>query len=409
MSQREPSIEIRYGWGILIASLIIHTIGLGAPNILFVTLKPIAEDLGTARAVPSFAYSLLMLGTGIGGIGMGWWLDKRGVMQPVLFGAVMIALGSFLAAQSEGKWSLYLANGVLIGLLGKAAMIAPLVANATRWFDRHRGLAVSIIASGQGVAGVIWPPVVRYINDGGGWREVYQYYGIFVLFTMIPLAFLLRPKPPVVVVGAVEPGITQTEQVLGLSPRAVQVAMWFAVVGCCMAMAMPTVHLFSYATDLGFAAARAAEVLSLLFGAAFFSRIAFGMLADRIGGVRTLLIGSCCQATMLLVFSQVDTLTGLYVAAFMFGLGFSGIMPCYALMIRLYFPVGEAGWRIAGQYLFASAGMAAGGLMGGAIYDLTGSYTNAFLAGFSFNLMNLAIVAFLYTRQRRISLQGAVA
>jgi MFS family permease len=411
MSRQNGSIEVQYGWVIIIASLAIHSIGLGAPNILFVTLKPIAADLGSDRAMPSLAYSLMMLGTGIGGLAMGWWLDKRGVMEPVLFGAVMIALGSFLAAQSGGKWSLYLANGILIGLLGKAAMIAPLIANATRWFDRRRGLAVAIIASGQGVAGVFWPPVVRYINEGAGWREVYQFYGVFVLVTMIPLALLLRPKPPAILIAttAREDGDGGRNQILGLPSNGVQLALWLAVLGCCAAMAMPNVHLFSHATDLGFPTVRAAELLSVLFAAAFFSRIAFGMLADRIGGVRTLLIGSACQAAMLLVFSQMETLQGLYVAAFMFGLGFAGIMPCYALIVRVLFPVNQLGWRIAAQYLFAALGMALGGWMGGAIHDLTGGYSAAFLAGFAFNIMNLIIIAGLFMRQMRLGLSDVPA
>ena len=408
-TQTGGSIEVKYGWVILIASLAIHSIGLGAPNMLFVTLKPIAADLGSARAVPSLAYSLMMLGTGIGGLAMGWWMDRRGVMEPVLFGAVMIALGSFLAAQSEGKWSLYLANGILIGLLGKAAMIAPLVANATRWFDRRRGLAVAIIASGQGVAGVFWPPVVRYISDSASWREAYQFYGVFVLVTMIPLALLLQPKPPVATADAAQLARNGNGQVLGLPAHAVQLALWLAVMGCCAAMAMPTVHLFSHATDLGYPAVRAAELLSVLFAAAFVSRIAFGVLADRIGGMRTLLIGSGCQAVMLLVFSQVNSLPGLYIAAGMFGLGFAGIMPCYALIVRLLFPVDQIGWRIAAQYLFAALGMAVGGWLGGAIYDQTGTYATAFLAGFAFNMINLALIAGLYLRQTRASLGDAIA
>jgi len=402
MSQHVPSIEIRYGWVILFASLLIHTIGLGAPNILFVTLKPIADDLATVRAVPSLAYSLLMIGTGIGGIAMGWWLDKRGVMEPVLFGAVMIGLGAFVASQSEGKWGLYLANGVLMGLLGKAAMIAPLVANATRWFDRRRGLAIALIASGQGVAGIVWPPIVRYINDVAGWREVYQYYGVFVLVTMIPLALLLRPKPPSQPAGVAQVGHGGDIRVLGLPSNVVQFALWAAVIGCCTAMAMPTVHLFSHATDLGLPAARAAELLSVLFAAAFFSRIGFGMLADRIGAMRTLLIGSSSQAVMLLVFAQVESTAGLYVAAFLYGLGFAGIMPCYALIIRMLFPGNQAGWRIASQYLFAGLGMALGGWMGGAIFDLTGSYADAFLTGIAFNILNLTVIGLLYLRQVRI-------
>ncbi|MDA1097435.1 MAG: MFS transporter [Proteobacteria bacterium] len=403
MPQRGPSIEISYGWVILFASLLIHSIGLGAPNILFVTLKPIANDLASARAVPSLAYALLMIGTGIGGIGMGWWLDKRGVMEPVLFGAVMIGLGSFVASQAEGKWGLYLANGVLMGLLGKAAMIAPLVANATRWFDHRRGLAVAIIASGQGVAGIVWPPLVRYINDVADWRTVYQYYGVFVLVTMIPLALLLRPKPPAQPAGTAQGGNGGENAVLGLPSKVVQMALWAAVIGCCTAMAMPTVHLFSHATDLGLPAARAAELLSVLFAAAVFSRIGFGMLADRAGAMRTLLIGSGCQAIMLLVFAQVESFAGLYIAALLYGLGFAGIMPCYALIIRLLFPANQAGWRIASQYLFAGLGMALGGWMGGAIYDLTGSYAPAFLTGLAFNIMNLAVIGFLHMRQLRIS------
>ena len=401
MSQQESSIETQYGWVIIFVSLIINSIGLGAPNILFITLKPIAAELGSDRAMPSLAYSLMMLGVGLGGLVMGWWMDRRGVMEPVLFGAVMIAIGSFLAAQSDGKWGLYLANGVLIGLLGKAAMIAPLVANATRWFDRRRGLAVAIIASGQGVAGVVWPPIVRFINDSSGWREAYQIYGVFVLMTMPPLAFLLRPKPPVGPAGAAQLRSEGDGKVLGLPSNFVQLALWLAVVGCCAAMAMPTVHLFSHATDLGVPAVRAAELLSVLFAAAFVSRIAFGLLADRIGGEPTLLIGSSCQATMLLVFSQVTGLPGLYVAALMFGLGFAGIMPCYALIMRELFPVSQVGWRVGGQYLFAALGMALGGWMAGAIHDLTGGYAAAFLAGFAFNIINLVIIAGLYMRQLR--------
>ena len=196
MNQQTQSVEVWYGWVILLVSLVIHTIGLGAPTMLFVALKPIAADLDVPRAVPSLAYSLLMVGAGVGGIFMGMWLDKRNILEPILFGSVMIALGAFLASQSEGRWGLYAANGLLIGLLGKSAMIAPLVANATRWFDRRRGLAVAIISSGQGFAGMIWPPVVRYMNDLVGWRDTYLYFGVLALCTMLPLAFLLKPKPP---------------------------------------------------------------------------------------------------------------------------------------------------------------------------------------------------------------------
>ena len=409
MIHKDDSIEVRYGWVVLAASLAIHSIGLGAPTILFVTLKPIAADLGTARAVPSMAYSLLMIGTGIGGLFMGWWMDKKGIVQPVMFGAVMLAAGALLASQTSGKWDLYIANGLLIGLMGKAAMIAPLVANATRWFDRRRGLAIAIIASGQGLAGAVWPPIVHHLNATVGWRETYFYFAILMLVVGLPMIWFLRPKPPAPKSQAIHHSATEDGRVLGLPANVVQLMLWVATIGCCAGMAIPILHLFSHATDLGHDPVSAAKLLTVLFIAGFISRIVFGMVADRIGPTATLLIGSTCQTIMLAVFAVVDSLTGLYVAALLFGLGFSGIMPCYPLMVRLYFPVSQSGSRIASLYMFAALGMALGGWMGGAIYDATGSYMNAFLAAVAFTVMNLIVVAMLHMRQRRPQAVGASA
>lgn len=398
MISREDSIEVPYDWVVIFASLALHSIASGAPNVLFVALKPIAADLGSLRSVPSFAYSLLMIGAGVGGVAMGLWMDKRGIVQPILFGSVMIGLGAVMAAQSEGHWSLYVANGILIGLLGKAAMIAPLVANATRWFDRRRGLAVAIIATGQGLAGTIWPPVLQMMNAAVGWQDTYFYFGIFIWASMIPLALLLRHKSAEAPVDASK-NHTDDGRILGFAPNLVQVILCAATVCCCAAMAVPIVHLFSHGTDLGLSEAGAAKLISYLFVAAFVSRIAFGMLVDRIGAFATLVIGSACQLIMLVVFSVVESHIGLYVAAVMFGLGFAGIMPCYPSIIRIRFPANQLGWRVACQYMFAALGMALGGWMGGAIYDLTGSYAQAFLAGAAFNVVNLMLAAFLLLRR----------
>ena len=405
MSDRtRESVEIPYGWVVVVASLLLNSIALGAPAILFVALKPIATDLATERWVPSMAYSLLMMGTGIGGLFMGWWMDKRGILQPVAFGSLMIALGAFVASFSDGQWGLWIANGLLIGLLGKSAMIAPLIANATRWFDRRRGLAVSIVTSGQGLSGAVWPPVLGYLNTSFGWRETYVWFAVFALCTMLPLAWLVRRPPPVSPFRPTTASQGAAGQVLGLPANAVQGILWLAVLGCCAAMAMPIVHLVSHATDLDHPMARATELLSALMVSGFVSRILFGMLADRIGPVPTLLIASACQAVMLLVFSVVESLAALYVAAILFGLGFAGIMPCYPLILRMWFPVRQIGWRIAAQYLFASLGMALGGWLAGRIFDITGSYGPAFLTGVAFNMMNFILIGCLYIQSRRLGL-----
>ena len=405
MRRHSLSVETPYGWVVVFASLALHSISLGAPAILFVALKPIAADLDTVRAVPSMAYSLLMIGTGIGGIAMGRWMDRYGVMQPVLFGAVMICLGALLASHAEGRWSLYIATGLLMGLLGKAAMVAPLVANVTRWFDRRRGLAVAIITSGQGLAGAVWPTVVQHFNELVGWRGTFLYFGVFAAAAMVPAAFLLRSRPPIAVSDRPAGGIDADDRrVLDLPPHVAQGLMWLAVIGCCTAMSVPIVHLVSHVTDQGYTLEQGARVLSVLFVAAFVSRLGFGMLADRIGPVRTLLIGSASMAAMLLAFTFATSYTGLLTAALLFGLGFSGIMPCYPLLIRLLFPVSQAGGRIAAQYMFAAGGMALGGWIGGVVFDLTGSYSPAFLVAFAFNAMNFVVMSFFHLRQTRLKL-----
>ena len=404
-----PSIEIPYGWVIIVASLFLNTIALGAPNILFVALKPIAADLGEQRWVPSLAYSFMMIGAGVGGVFMGLWMDRKGILGPAVFGSLMIALGAFVASFTQDRWELWFANGILIGLFGKAAMIAPLVANATRWFDRRRGLAVAIIASGQGLAGVIWPPIFQVLNDMVGWRETFFYFSMFCLITMLPLTWIIRPRPPELPKDYPSELVNDDGRVLGLSSNGVQLVLWVAVICCCSAMAMPVVHLVSYGTDLGHSASNAAGLLSVMMGCGFISRICFGMLSDRIGPVLTLLIGSASQATMLLVFAWVDSLLGLYIAAALFGIGFAGIMPCYPMILRLWFPVTQIGWRVAAQYGFAAVGMAIGGWMAGHIYDVMGSYTFAFLGGFCFNIINLIVFIYFYLRSRKIEFQGSLA
>jgi MFS family permease len=396
LASSTDSIESRTGWIVAIASLLIMSIGFGTPYVVVVGMKPIAAEMGWPRAVPSLASALAYIGAGIGGIVAGWLADRIGVMWPALVGSVMIGLGAMLAS-SGGEWQLYVGHGVLIGLLGNSTNFAPLMANVSRWFDRNRGAALALVAAGQQMAGAVWPPVFRYGIDHVGWRATLFWFGVFAIASMVPLCLLLR-RPPVTAATAHAATAPAPSKVLGLPPNLVQALICLAIVCCCVAMAMPMVHVVAFCSDLGFAQARGAEMLSLLLGCAFVSRVLWGRLSDRIGGLLTVLLGSACQATFLAAYLAVDNLVGLYIVSAAFGLGFGGIVPSYALAIRDLFSAREAGWRMGAVFLGGLGGMALGGWLGGFVYDRTASYLPAFLIGVLFNLVNLVIVGALLLR-----------
>jgi MFS family permease len=391
------SIENRASWQVAIGSFLIIALAWGAPYVVAVALKPIAADLGSLRSVPSLATSLCYVGCGIGGIAMGWWADRVGAMWVALFGSLMIGAGA-LVASGGTAFRLYLGYGLLIGLLGTAGTFAPLMANTSRWFDRKRGTALALVASGQQVAGAMWPPIFRYALDAVGWRATLQWYGVFVLCVLPPLCLLLRRRPPAPPTRTVGARLDANLRPLGLTPNLVLAALCAAIVCCCIAMAMPMAHVVAFCGDLGFAPARGAEMLSLLLGAAFMSRMIWGRLSDRIGGLKTILIGSAFQALFLSCYLWVDNLIGLYAVSAAFGLGFGGIIPSYVLAVRELFPAAEAGWRIGTVLLFGLTGMALGAWLAGAIYDWFAWYQPAFALGVAVNLVNLVLVGGLVLR-----------
>jgi len=317
-------------------------------------------------------------------------------MVPVLIGAVCLGLGFVAAGASGGLWEFTLAQGVLIGLLGTSAAYAPLVADASMWFTRRRGIAVAICASGNYLGGAIWPPVLQHFFDTIGWRAAFTGVGVFCAATMIPLALVLRRKPPVLhLSGDAKP---EGQKSIAIPRTTLFALLCVAGVGCCVAMSMPQVHIVAYCGDLGYAAARGAEMLSVMLGFGIVSRLASGWICDRIGGLRTLLLGSGLQGVALLLFLPFDSLTSLYVVAALFGLFQGGIVPSYAIIVREYFPPREAGARVGTVLMCTMLGMALGGWMTGAIFDLTGSYRAAFLNGIGWNLLNLTIAFWLLRR-----------
>ncbi len=388
--------ESPYAWARLAASLALMTISGVGMYAIAVALPAVQAEFGTARSEASLPYAATMIGFGLGGILMGRLSDRFGVMVPVLIGAVCLGLGFVAAGASSGLWQFTLAQGVLIGLLGTSSAFAPLVADTSMWFTRRRGIAVAICASGNYLAGAVWPPILQHFFDTIGWRAAFTGVGIFCAATMIPLAFVLRRKPPVLSSsGETRP---EGQKRIDVPRSTLFVLLCIAGVSCCVAMSMPQVHIVAYCGDLGYAAARGAEMLSVMLGFGIVSRLASGWICDRIGGLRTLLLGSGLQGVALLLFLPFDSLASLYVVSALFGLFQGGIVPSYAIIVREYFPPREAGARVGAVLMCTLFGMALGGWMTGAIFDLTGSYRAAFLNGIGWNLLNLTIALFLLRR-----------
>jgi MFS family permease len=408
MADLQPhSIESRASWIAAGVTLAILSVAYGSPLLIVVGLRAMELDLGVSRSTLALAGAMTWIGTGLGGIVMGWLADRIGVRNSVLMGTVMVASG--LALSSTGHvWALYVGHGVLIGFLGMGAIYPPLVIYVSRWFDRRRGTAIALISSGQYVAGVMWPAVFERLIAGPGWRITYLGYAGVVLLGVLPLAALfLRPVPGVFGAGGRRAGTrhsaipTSRARVLGLRPNVVQAIICAASVCCCVPMAIPQAHLVAFCGDIGIGAATGATMLSVLLGCAFISRQFWGAFADRRGGLKTVLAGSALQAVSIGAFLLTQNEAGLFVVAAAYGLGFAGIIPAYVVAIRDLFPSAEASWRIPLVLFTAMSGMAFGSWFAGAIFDHFGFYAPAFGFGVMFNIANLALVGFLVLRHPR--------
>jgi MFS family permease len=402
VSSQRSEPESTYAWLRLLAALALMTIGGAGMYGMAVALAPVQAEFQASRGLASLPYTLTMIGFGIGGILMGRLADRFGVIVPVCIGALGLGSGFVLAGTSSSLLQFSLAHGVLIGLLGCSTTFAPLVADTSLWFTRRRGIAVAICASGNYLAGAIWPPILQYSFDTVGWRATYVGLGIFCTASMLLIALALRRRPPALEASALAASFIRSERPLGLSPNALMILLVIAGVGCCVAMSMPQVHIVAYCGDLGYGAARGAEMLSIMLAFGIVSRLASGWICDRIGGLRTLLLGSFLQGVALLLFLPFDGLVSLYIVSAMFGLFQGGIVPSYAIIVREYFPPREAGVRTGIVLMATLFGMALGGWVSGAIFDLTGSYRAAFMNGIAWNLLNLTIAIWLLQRARTL-------
>jgi MFS family permease len=367
-----------------------------------VALPAIQADFAIGRGEASLPFTLAMIGFAGGGVLMGKLADRFGIAVPLLLGTALLTLGYLAVGLSSSVWQVALAHGLLIGL-GCSATFGPLMADTSHWFVKRRGIAVAIAASGNYLAGTLWPPIVQHFIARDGWRATHTALGIFLVVTMLPLVFLLRKRVVHHHSAAATAAFAQRQASMPFSPMTLQILLMIAGVSCCVAMSMPQVHIVAYCGDLGYGVARGAEMLSLMLGFGIISRVASGFIADRIGGVRTLLLGSVLQGAALAMYLMFDGLISLYVISALFGLFQGGIVPSYAIIVREYFSPKEAGTRVGLCLMATLLGMALGGWLSGVIFDLTGSYQAAFLNGIGWNLLNVTIMAWLLMRARGVA------
>lgn len=398
-------VDSRYAWLRLWAALgiaVMGGIGLWSPVVVLPTIE---AEFGTGRGGASLPYTATMIGFALGGVLMGRFSDKFGIFWPIVAGAVMLAVGFGLASLSSSYWQFVVIQAGLIGLLGCSATFGPLVADISHWFQRRRGIAIAIVASGNYLAGTIWPPLLQHMIDNMGWRQSYLILGVLCLVTMLPLALVLRRRAdldaPAGGNGAQRPAL------LPLPSRHLQLILMLAGLACCVAMAMPQVHMIAYCGDLGYGPARGAEMLSLMLGFGVVSRLISGVIADRIGGIGTLILGSALQCLALIFYLPFDGLVSLYIVSALFGLSQGGIVPSYALIVRDYFPAREAGTRVSLVLTATVAGMALGGWLSGLIFDWTGSYEAAFAHGIAWNLLNMGVAFWLLMSRRGLRAAAA--
>jgi MFS family permease len=396
-----PSVETRTSWVVASVILVIMAIAFGAPWITVVALKDIAAEVNGERSIPAFAVALMWIGSGLGGILMGRVAERIGLRFTVICGAVMIAAGLALSTLGPSL-PLYIGHGLFIGLIGIGGINAPCYVYISRWFDRRRGSALALISSGAYLAGAMWPPVFAPVVAYAGWRHTMLYFAVLELVLIVPAAALVLRQPPdtphhATLKGAVLAG----KSVMGWPPNLVFALQMCAIFTCCVPMSMPQAHLVAFCSDLGISPAHGAAMVSVLLGAAFFSRQVWGAISDRIGGLYTMLAGSACQALGMGAFLLTQDEIGLFTVSALFGLGFSGLVPANVLASRELFPVGEAYWRMPTLLLCSGCGMAAGGWSAGLIYDHFGYYAPAFATGLGVNLINFLIVGVLALRRRQ--------
>ena len=399
-----PGVDSPYAWRLAVVSAFCIALGGGSIYLPVVGLKEIAADFGNQRSVPSMAYMLGFWGMGVGGVFMGWLADRTSPRVPLLIAGICIAAGGWIATRQWGgasEWILYLGYMLPLGLLGNSGTFTPAMNNVQGWFDKKRSTAVAIISVGPAFSGFIWPQVYRVLLPEIGWRDTLVAYGLIAGVLLVLCALYIKPSPVWGAAGGTRPAENKD---LPLPSAMIMTLLSAAGLCCCIAMAIPFVHMVAFCGDLGFAAARGTEAVSLVLLTAVAATFAMGRLSDHIGPLRVSLLCAVIQIASLVGFLFVTSLTGIYTLSVIHGIPYIAIVQGYALILRRLYGPGILGWRLGVVMLFAMGGMALGGWLGGAIFDKTLSYRSAFQAALAFNLLNLMLLSLLYVAGRKRAL-----
>lgn len=389
-------LDTRYSWLRLFISLLIAVIGNVGMWAIVVVMPDFQAEMGLDRANASLPYTFTMIGFAVGNYAIGRMVDRYGIVACLLGAAVLNSAAFYAATLTSSLWIICFIQ-LLLGF-ASAAAFGPLIADVSKWFLKRRGVAVAIAASGNYLSGAIWPLLLTGVLQTSGWQGVYLWLAALTITIMVPFSLLLSQK---VNDKSIQLADAQSSNRLGALPFSARTLTWLlglAGVGCCVAMSMPQVHIVAYCVDLGYGPTVGAEMLSLMLMGGVFSRLISGVLADRTGGVRTLLIGASLQCVGLALYLPSDGLASLYLVSLVFGLSQGGIVPSYAIIVREYLPARMAGERVGFVMMATIIGMALGGWMSGWIYDASGSYALAFWNGIAWNFLNIAIVGFISWR-----------
>lgn len=403
---RESAIlDSRYSYVRLALSVLVASVGNASLWAVVLAMPGIEADFDIHRSSASLAYTMTMAGFAAGNVLFGRAVDRLGFSLTLALAAFVMSAGYASAALAPAPAFLFAAQ-FLMGL-GSGAAFAPLIADISQWFLRRRGMAVAIAASGNYLAGVFWPMVFAGVLADAGWRAVYGALAVVMLVILLPLAALLRRRISFEAQASADAAMGAAGRSVPFPRSVLQWLLVLAGFGCCMAMSMPQVHMVAMSVDLGYGAAAGAQILAVMLVGGIISRLTFGWVADRLGGVRTLLISSGLQCLALFLYLPFDSYTALMGVSLVFGLAQGGIVPCYAIIVREYFPAREAGSRIGLVIMATIVGMAVGGFASGLVRDLAGSYEMAFLHGIVWNLVNLSVMGFVLLSSRPRSPVGA--